>query len=169
MLKNKDSYLRSKRKKPQLVRINLLAENCLNGKFYWPNVFHYGFKYQSLTWMLHCRSQNLQHVLKSLMTSISKKKKNKLKQNKIKVSFLFRHEGKVFSCKDISFFISEDLTWSLVAGPVFLPRELSTDLKNTDFCFWNIGKTRDFVVKHYINFVYMMRISFFFCASRFLR
>ena len=91
-----------------------------------------------------------------------KKKINKLKQNKIKVSFLFRHEGKVFSCKDISFFISEDLTWSLVAGPVFLPRELSTNLKNTDFCFWNIGKTRDFVVKHYINFVYMMRISFFF-------
>ena len=49
-----------KRKKLQFVQIQLLVENRLNGEFYWPNVFHYRFKIQSLTWNLHCRSHNLQ-------------------------------------------------------------------------------------------------------------
>ena len=34
----------------QFVRINLLVVNLLNSKFYWPNVYHYGFKTQSQTW-----------------------------------------------------------------------------------------------------------------------
>ena len=42
-----------KRKKRQFVRIFLLVENRLNGKFFWPNLFNYGFKTQSLTWTLH--------------------------------------------------------------------------------------------------------------------
>ena len=43
-----------------LFRLNLLVENRLNGELYWPNVFHYGFTIQSLTWTLHFGSQNLQ-------------------------------------------------------------------------------------------------------------
>ena len=39
-----------------------------------------------------------------------------------------------YSCKGIPFLIWEDLR-SPVTGPVFLLRELSTDLKNTDFHF----------------------------------
>ena len=39
-----------KEKSCQFGRINLLLENLLNGKFYWLNVCHYGFKTQSLTW-----------------------------------------------------------------------------------------------------------------------
>ena len=54
-----------KKGKPQFVRINLPAENRLNGEFYWPNVFHYGYEIQSLTWNLHCRSQNLQPAITS--------------------------------------------------------------------------------------------------------
>ena len=50
----------SKSKKCQFVGINFLAENSLNDEFYWPNVFHYWFKIQSLTLTLPCRSQNLQ-------------------------------------------------------------------------------------------------------------
>ena len=58
LLKNKDSYLLLfKEKKRQFLQINFLVENCLNGEFYWPNVFHYEFKIQSLLWTLHCRSQ----------------------------------------------------------------------------------------------------------------
>ena len=59
--KNKEScILLFKEKKRQLIRINLLVEDRLNGKFYLPNVFHSGFKIQSLTRTLHGRSQNLQ-------------------------------------------------------------------------------------------------------------
>ena len=29
---------------PKIIQINFLIKNCLNSKFYWPNVFHYGFK-----------------------------------------------------------------------------------------------------------------------------
>ena len=54
------TFYRSKWKKHQFVWINLLVENRLNDKLYWLNVFHYGSKIQSLTWALHCRSQNLQ-------------------------------------------------------------------------------------------------------------
>ena len=39
--------------------VNLLVEK-LNGKFYWLNVYHCGFKNQSLTWNKHCISPNLQ-------------------------------------------------------------------------------------------------------------
>ena len=43
---------------------------------------------------------------------------------------------------------------ALVTGPVFSPRELSTDLKNTDFTCKILVKPRDFVVKHYIYYIY---------------
>ena len=36
------------RKKSQFIRINLLVVNHLNGEFYWPKTFHYGFEIQSL-------------------------------------------------------------------------------------------------------------------------
>ena len=39
----------SKRKNSQFVRINLLVVNLLKGKFYWPNLCHFGFETQSLT------------------------------------------------------------------------------------------------------------------------
>ena len=42
-----------RRKKCQFTWINVLVENRLHGEFYWPNVFHYGFKIQLLTWALH--------------------------------------------------------------------------------------------------------------------
>ena len=56
----------SKRKKRHIVRINLLVENRLHGEFYRPNVFHYRFKIQWLTWTSHCRSKNLKPANKSL-------------------------------------------------------------------------------------------------------
>ena len=36
------------RKKSQFIRINLLVVNHLNGEFYWPKTFHYGFEIQLL-------------------------------------------------------------------------------------------------------------------------
>ena len=36
------------RKRSQFIRINLLVVNHLNGEFYWPKTFHYGFEIQSL-------------------------------------------------------------------------------------------------------------------------
>ena len=58
--KNKETFYCSKGTKRQFVRINWLVEKHFNGESYWPNVFHYGFKIQSLRWTLHCRSHNLQ-------------------------------------------------------------------------------------------------------------
>ena len=49
---------------------------------------------------------------------------------------------KAQSCKDLLFLIWEDLI--LVTGPVFSLRELSTDLKATDFRFKILGKTTGF-------------------------
>ena len=51
-------FIAGREKKSQFLRINLLAENCLNSDR--PNFFHYRFKIQSLTWTWHRRSQNLQ-------------------------------------------------------------------------------------------------------------
>ena len=79
-----------KSKKRQFVRINLLLENGLNGKFYCPNVFHYGFKIQSLTWTLHCRSQNLESDCTSL-------KNEWIWLLKVEIFYLFQHEGKTFT------------------------------------------------------------------------
>ena len=56
----------SKRKKRHIVRIHLLVENRLHGEFYRPNVFHYRFKIQWLTWTSHCRCKNLRPASKSL-------------------------------------------------------------------------------------------------------
>ena len=58
-------YCTKTKKKRQFVPINLLAENRFNGEFYWPNVFHYGFEFQSLTWNLLCISKNLQPASRS--------------------------------------------------------------------------------------------------------
>ena len=59
------------------------------------------------------------------------------------------------SCKGVLLIIWEDLTWSLLTGPVFSLRELGTDLKNTDFHFQNLVKTTRFcsktLHKHYIS------------------
>ena len=55
----------TKPKKRQFVPINLLAKYRLNGEFYWPNIFHYGFELQSLTWNLLCVSKNLQPASRS--------------------------------------------------------------------------------------------------------
>ena len=55
----------TKPKKRQFVPINLLAKYRLNGEFYWPNIFHYGFELKSLTWNLLCVSQNLQPASRS--------------------------------------------------------------------------------------------------------
>ena len=66
----------------------LLVENHLNGKFYRPKVFHYGFKIQSLTWPFYTADLKIYSplaLLKTLMNSASKKQK-----------YLSRHEGKAF-------------------------------------------------------------------------
>ena len=66
------------------------------------------------------------------------------------------------------FLICKDLTWFLVTGPVFSLRELSTDLKNTDYHFQNLGKTTGFcskiLCKHYIcdNTIYIWEYCFIF-------
>ena len=49
-----------------------------------------------------------------------------------------------------------------MTGLVFSLRELSTNLKNTDFHFQNLGKPLDFVVKHYIKVLYIIIIIIFF-------
>ena len=50
----------------------------------------------------------------------------------------------------------------LMTGQVFSLRELGTDLKNTVFTFKILVKPRDFVVKHYINIIYMRILKYFF-------
>ena len=66
------------------------------------------------------------------------------------------------------FLICKDLTWFLVTGPVFSLRELSTDLKNTDYHFQNLGKTTGFcskiLCKHCIcdNTIYIWEYFFIF-------
>ena len=59
-----------KRKKTSIRPNKFACGKPFNGEFYWPNVFHYGFKIQSLTWTLHCRSQNLQPVTVSHLKNI---------------------------------------------------------------------------------------------------
>ena len=137
-----------KRKKHQFVWINLVVENCLNSEFCWTKVLHSGFKIQSLTWILHDRSQEIYSQLAHLLKHWGIWLRN--------IPFLAWRKS-LKSCKEISFLVSEDLTWSLVTGPVLSLRELSRDLKNTDFHYWNLGKitkSLDFLVKHYIN-IYM--------------
>ena len=118
-----------KSKNRQFVRINLLLENGLNGKFYCPNVFHYGFKIQSLTWTIHCRSQNLE----SDSTSLKNEWIWLLKNRNILLVLAWREN--LYSYQGASFLIWDDLTWPLVTGPVFLLREMSINLKKTDFHF----------------------------------
>ena len=50
VVNSKPTFYCSRRKKSEFVRIILLVENRLNGKFYWLNVCCYRFKIQSLTW-----------------------------------------------------------------------------------------------------------------------
>ena len=54
------------------------------------------------------------------------------------------------SCKGVLVIIWEDLTWSLLTGPVFSLRELSTDLKNTDIHPANFRKQDFFWPYNYI-------------------
>ena len=56
-----------------------------------------------------------------------------------------------------------------MTGPVLSLREMSTDLKNTDFLFKTLVKPLDFVVKHYINIYMTIVIFFFFKDSQYLR
>ena len=76
---------------------------------------------------------------------------------------MFQHGGKAFRVvKAFSFGKTEN---DLVTGAVFSLRELSTDLKNTDFYFSNLGKITAFRGKilHKYRIQYMrIVISFFF-------
>ena len=67
------------------IQINLLVENRLYNEFF----CHYGFKIESVTRTLHCRSENLQPS--STKTS---EKHWWIWHLKIEISYLFRHERK---------------------------------------------------------------------------
>ena len=73
---------------------------CLNVEFYWPNVFHYGFEIQSLTWitLLISAFTASQHILKIWMNLVSKIVK-------------FINKKSFYSFKGVSFLIWGYLTW----------------------------------------------------------